>query len=60
MALHDVGVAPSCSLGQYIPKINAVTTDQIQKTAKRYFTENNLTIAYLKPKQPMQQTGVKP
>lgn len=60
----ELGLLETIGLGwkeanQYIPKINAVTAAQIQKTAKRYFTENNLTIAYLKPKQPLQPTGVK-
>lgn len=34
---------------QYIEQINRITPAQIQKTAQRYFTENNMTTAQLIP-----------
>ena len=35
---------------QYIERLNAITPEQIQQTAQRYFQENNLTEALLVPK----------
>jgi zinc protease len=36
-------------LAEYVPRIEAVTPEQIQKVARKYLTEQALTIAELKP-----------
>jgi len=50
----ELGMLETIGLGwstaeKYIERINSVTPEQIQKTAQRYFQENNLTEAVLEP-----------
>ena len=36
-------------VGEYVERINQVTAEQIRDVARRYLTDDNLTIAYLDP-----------
>jgi zinc protease len=36
-------------LDDYVKKLNAVSADQVQKVARKYLVERNLTIAVLDP-----------
>ncbi|MGC1182155.1 M16 family metallopeptidase [Legionella sp.] len=51
---NELGLLETIGLGwkkadEYIQVINSVTAAQIQQTAQRYFQENNMTVALLKP-----------
>ena len=35
--------------GEYVPKINQVTAEQVREVAKKYLVDDHLTIAYLEP-----------
>jgi zinc protease len=54
--LETVGIGWQ-KLNNYTKAINSVTPEQIQQTAQRYFQENNMTEAELKP---MSHNEVKP
>ncbi|USQ14337.1 insulinase family protein [Legionella lytica] len=50
----ELGLLETVGLGwnkanEYTQAINAVTAEQIQQTAQRYFQENNMTVAKLEP-----------
>lgn len=50
----EIGLLETIGLGwqkaeDYTQAINAVTVEQIQQTAQRYFQENNMTLARLEP-----------
>jgi len=50
----ELGLLETVGIGwqkanDYTQAINAVTTEQIQQTAQRYFQENNMTVAELTP-----------
>lgn len=50
----ELGLLETVGLGwdkanEYTQAINAVTAEQIQQTAKRYFQNNNMTVAKLEP-----------
>jgi zinc protease len=36
-------------VGEYVDKINAVTAEQVQQVAQKYFNEDRLTVAHLDP-----------
>lgn len=60
----ELGLLETIGLGwktaeSYAEKINSVSPELIQKTAQRYFKENNLTEALLIPNQPASQSGKK-
>lgn len=44
---------------EYIAKLNAVTAEQVQAVARKYLTDDALTIAILEP-QPLSRTDVQP
>ncbi|WP_040535998.1 M16 family metallopeptidase [Legionella drancourtii] len=51
---NELGLLETVGLGwkkadDYTQAINAVTAEQIQQTAQRYFQENNMTVATLEP-----------
>ena len=41
---------------QYVDRINQVTAEQVRQVARKYLTEDNLTVAYLDP-QPINETA---
>jgi zinc protease len=58
----EIGLLETVGLGwktaeNYTNQINQITPEQIQKTAERYFTKNNLTETRLIPNQLMDKTG---
>lgn len=60
----ELGLLETIGLGwktsdQYVDKILSITPVQIQKTAQRYFKDNNLTEALLIPTKPTQTSGEK-
>lgn len=48
--LETVGIGWQKS-GEYAQAINAITPEQIQQTAQRYFHEKNMTVALLEPQE---------
>ena len=49
-----IGIMETVGLGwetnnEYVDRINAVTADQVQRVARKYFTEDSLTVAELIP-----------
>ena len=60
----ELGVLETLGIGWktselYADRINRITPQQLQKTAQRYFKENNLTEALLIPSAPLIQSGEK-
>lgn len=58
----EMGLLETVGLGwqtadQYVDRINHVTPEDIQKTALKYFTENNLTEALLIPSESADKSG---
>ena len=50
----QIGMAETVGLGwqkvdEYVSRVNAVTAEQIQQVARKYFTEEHLNIAHLEP-----------
>ncbi|PKM11350.1 MAG: peptidase M16 [Gammaproteobacteria bacterium HGW-Gammaproteobacteria-3] len=50
----QLGLLETVGLGwqkadEYVDKVSRITAEQIQAVAKKYFTENNLSVAYLEP-----------
>lgn len=41
-------------LDEYVDKLNAVTPEQVQQVARKYLTDDRLTVAVLEP-QPMDE-----
>ena len=60
-----IGIAETVGIGwkkdsQYVQQIQAVTAEQIQQVAKKYFVPQTLTVATLKPiKKQDNETGDK-
>jgi zinc protease len=60
----QLGTAETVGLGwqkvdEFVDKINAVTPQQVQQVAKKYLTEDRLTIGYLDP-QPIPEGQIAP
>ncbi|MGR9044242.1 MAG: M16 family metallopeptidase [Gammaproteobacteria bacterium] len=50
----QLGMMETVGLGwrkadEYVDKVNHVTAEQVRDVAKKYFSENNLSVAYLEP-----------
>ena len=50
----QIGILETVGLGwqrkdEYVDRVNAVTAEQVQQVARRYFTDDRLTVAVLDP-----------
>jgi zinc protease len=57
-----IGILETVGLGweirdEYVERINAVTAEQVQQVARKYFPENHLTVAELMPQSTELQSG---
>ncbi len=58
----QMGINETVGLGwqkadEYVDKVNRITAEQVREVAKKYFTDNNLSVAYLVPQPIAEQTG---